>query len=693
METKKFFSLVKRHRYALIIFPILVMGITYFLVRKLPDIYTSQSRLSAGLTAGSQTMQIAQQLLNGENNIADSKINQTFSNVTQTMQLKIVYDQVSYLLILHDLTANEAPFRKPSKLLGYLNEDSKKHAVDVFTRLYKERKALLLTDKDQKGLNDVLISMKYNYEALKDKVKIFRVENSDFIDVAYESENPAMSAFVVNALCNEFIGYYASLNQQNKLKSVDYLYELVSNKKDSLNVKLDELRKYKAQHEAYNITDQTTGLYGQISEMEGRLRDAEREVEANTEAINGIDNKFNAEEKEYMESTLTSVNQDIVATQDKLNKLNDQYVKSNFDPTIKENIDILKAVLTQKINKSTDKYIVNPLVSKESLIAQKLKLENDRSLAQGSISSIKYSIAMLNMKMHSLAPNESVIQAMQADIDETQKEYIDLLSRYNSSAMQLTSTVPIKVIEMALPGGKQPSKKAVSVILSGVLSFVVYMLILFILFYLDDSVRVADDLSNKTDTRVLGALPMIKTSFLDMQKLWAVEPIGVVGPEVKKLIGAVRNDIKKLPGKNGKSPVNTEFKKLIRSTRFEINMALMGGRNLVITSLVEEEGKTLICLSMVSAFQMMNKKVLLIDGNFLNPGITMMTKPKYFIEDYLRGRTSLDEVVDEGNITVLGNKGMDVSLFEINTEEQIEQRLLELKDIFDIIFIEASALE
>jgi Mrp family chromosome partitioning ATPase len=131
---------------------------------------------------------------------------------------------------------------------------------------------------------------------------------------------------------------------------------------------------------------------------------------------------------------------------------------------------------------------------------------------------------------------------------------------------------------------------------------------------------------------------------------------------------------------------------MIRSTRFEINMAMMGGRNLIVTSLEEGEGKTLIALSMVSAFQMMNKKVLLIDGNFLNPGITTMTQPTYFIEDYLRGRVSLEQISADGNVNVLGNKGMDVSLFEINNEAEIEQKILELKDVYDIVFIEASAL-
>jgi Mrp family chromosome partitioning ATPase len=89
---------------------------------------------------------------------------------------------------------------------------------------------------------------------------------------------------------------------------------------------------------------------------------------------------------------------------------------------------------------------------------------------------------------------------------------------------------------------------------------------------------------------------------------------------------------------------------------------------------------------------MMNKKVLLIDGNFLNPGITEITNPKYFVEDYLTGHISLDQLTEHGNISVLGNYGNDISLFEIDNEARIAQKLLELKDVFDIVIIEISAL-
>src|SRR6202012_6069836 len=163
----------------------------------------------------------------------------------------------------------------------------------------------------------------------------------------------------------------------------------------------------------------------------------------------------------------------------------------------------------------------------------------------------------------------------------------------------------------ATPGVKQPSKKLIIVILSGVVSTVIYLLILFILFYLDDSVKDPDDLADKTDERVLGALPVVRSSLIDLQKLWNVDQglhSGSDYGETQRLIGPQNVELQAIrAAKNNTGTANTEFKKLIRSTRFEINMALTGGRNLVITSLNGEEGKTLVALSLVSAFQMMNK--------------------------------------------------------------------------------------
>jgi succinoglycan biosynthesis transport protein ExoP len=196
MEGIKFLNILKKHRYGLLIIPILVMLIVFFLVRKNADVYFSKSRLSAGII--SEVTNESQDMTEEKVNTQEATTSQEFTNLLQTMQLKIVFDQVSYQLILHDLTSDD-PFRKQSKLMTQLNQSARQHAIDIYTKLYTNRQPLNLNNPDQKGLYQVIQSMGYDEGSIKDKIRIYRVENSDFIDIYYESDNPLLSQFVVNS--------------------------------------------------------------------------------------------------------------------------------------------------------------------------------------------------------------------------------------------------------------------------------------------------------------------------------------------------------------------------------------------------------------------------------------------------------------------------------------------------------------
>ena len=684
MEVTKFLNIIKKHKYGIISIPILVMVLTFFLVHKLPDTYTSRARLSAGITEKSQ------QLFQNSADLGEMKINQNFSNLIQTMQLKVVLDEVSYQLILHDLNSKE-PFKESSKLLGYVkaNASARIHAIDIFNKLYQQRQSLSPFNKDQEGLNKLLESMGYDYESLKKKIKIYRVENSDFIDVEYESSNPVLSAYVINTFNKEFISFYTFFTQENERKSIDYLAEVLRLKKDSLDKQTETLKNYKIEKQVLNLSDQAKILYGEIADFETQLGVAEKQVQANTGAIQEIDSKFTDNDKKYKESRESAINREIIADEEQLNALNDKYLRSNFDESIKMKINSLKNNINQKIRQSVDKDITSPLSAKNDLISEKFRLEVELGLAKSSIASLKDMIESLNKRLNEMVPADAAIQAFESKIAVQEKEYTELLQKYNQSNIDYNNSVQVKIIEPALPGEKGSSKKLILVVASGVVSFIFYLFVLFVLYYLDNSIKTSYDLDVKTNIPALGYLPVVKSSFLDIQKLWNIDP---ANNEFKKLMRSTRMDLQKLAGKKSVTLSNIAFKKLLRNTRFEVSMAMAGARNLVITSLMRGEGKTLLSLSLVSAYQMMNKKVLLIDGNFLNPGITAITQPKYYIEDYLTGNTTINDLIDAGNITVLGNKGNDISLFEISNPYEVEQKLLELKDVFDFIIIEASAL-
>ena len=660
MDGTRFFNILKKQKYTLVSIPILVMAIAFVLVRNLPDMYTSRSTIAAGLVDASQ------QVMLDKNFLQDNKVNQAFGNLMQIMQMKKMYDQVSYQLILHDLT-NKKTFRKPSKLMGYLNQDARKHAIATFTELYANREPLSLWNPDQKGLNDVVASMGYDYESLSKKMRIFRVENSDFINVEYDAEDPYLAAFVVNTMCREFMGYHAYITKENERKSISYLGNLLEEKKDSMNNRMDALKNFKIENRILNLSEQIKSIYGQRADFETRIQSVQKEIDANEGALKNINAKLSPNDKSDAEKQLFAMNRAILETTQQINYYEDAFNKSGLSDRVAERkIDSLKEILKQELTQTTQSTMTNPIGTKETLINQKITLEVNRDLAKSSLKSLQTELDKLNKRFDILVPNEAVIQNYEGGINVASQEYVDILKKYNQTKMAYNSSTQLKQIEPAMPGAKQPSKKLLLVVVSGAGSFVICLLVLFILFYMDNSIKYVDELANKTVLPVLGSLPFIAhSSLLDLKQLWE---------------------------QDNENPEDQYLKNQLRSIRFETENAIGDGKLLTITSFGPGEGKTFVAMCLASAFVMSNKKVLLIDGNFNNPSITAITQPESYLEDYINGNAYPPQPKSEYDLTILGNRGRDISLFELNNEAIIRRKIEELKDVFDIILIELSPL-
>ncbi len=348
-----------------------------------------------------------------------------------------------------------------------------------------------------------------------------------------------------------------------------------------------------------------------------------------------------------------------------MKQANDRYIQNNFDPVYSTTIDSLKQELTQRIHESSDSYISNPLSAKEALVTQKLNMEIAREIARNSEQSITDELRRLNLKLDNLVPNEAVIQSFESSIDVASREYLEILQKYNQATMESNTGMQLRQVEKAPPGRPQPSKKMLLIILSGIISFVFCVFVFFVLFYFDRSIHGPRQLAAAADLPVIGYLNKLKESQVDLETLWD-------RALVNKAIQA--------------------YKDLLRAIRFEIENDLKDGKVLVITSFTEGEGKTFVAASLAYTFSKVNKKVLIIDGNFAHPDITNTLNTSIYLETLFKydRLTKLPE--STGLITIAGNKGGDTSILEIADREHVASRMDELKAQFDIIIIETPAL-
>ncbi|MCF8454039.1 MAG: lipopolysaccharide biosynthesis protein [Pedobacter sp.] len=661
-EVKKIIDLLLRYKIVLITVPLITALVTFFIVRNLPNVYPAQAQIATGIVDETQQMGLSEGSI-----LQESRVNQTFVNMVQIIQSKSMIDLLAYMLIIHDLS--NKPFREPSELFKTLNLDAKKHALSVFREKLRKKEGLNLRDGDEKGLHRILESMAYDYQSLLQDLKIYRAGTTDFIFIDFQSENPELSAFVVNTLSKEFTDYYTVLVKENQRSSVNFLKNLLKIKSDTLQSKISGLREFKIRNRILNLNEQSSQIYTQTADYELRIQQAEKDIVALKGTISGIDKKLGPADRRYMESTFNDINQKIIGSKAQMNALQDKYIQSDFEEGYKNSIDSLQKVISAQINTSSDKYTDNPLNSKTALIEKKLELQIELDRTVYGLNSLKNKLAIMSKRFEQLVPHEAVIQNYERDIQTGSEEYKDLLAQYNKATMEAEFPVKLRQAQVAMPGLPLPSKKIFLAIVSAILSGVFCVIILFIMFLLDNRIRRPTDLVLLTKYPVLGYLNLVGKSTLDLKGIW------------KNLHGTAEM---------------REFKKQLRSTRFEVNRELAWtsdrGQVLSITSISEGEGKTLISACIAYTYVMVNKKVLLIDGNFDNPSITKNSNTKLFLEDFLLSG-DLGGVNFNTGILVMGNRGGDKSLLEVSDEENIMQKLEQLRSQFDVILVETPPLD
>jgi succinoglycan biosynthesis transport protein ExoP len=714
MEIRNFYILLKKHRATLFIIPLIIMVITFLVLRTMPNTYRSRTQIATGIVDQSQ------QVLDKGNGSQDSKATEEFTNLIETMKLDEVVDQVSFELFLHDLT-QPVPFKQSSlRYMQSLSPDLKDQVVGILQKKLDSFQTLDLNVPIENKIDSMLVKTEYDHESLLKNISIYRVENSDFINLDVDAESPKLSAFIANNLTDRFSTYYTRYVSSGHSRANEFYQKLMLDKKNAMDAKMNALEAFKVKNGILDISDESKDVYTQISDLENHQQEAQKDVIAYSGALKNIDSKFDPKDRQYLEANTSKINANILNTKAKLRVLNDKYVQSNFNPVYKSSIDSLQDVLAEQINESSDALIVNPQSTKDNLVDDKLKMETNLELARYSAGSLKSQLDSLKTRINTLLPAEAAVKSYERDIDIATKEYLDAQDKYNQSVVSSIAPVELRQLQLAMPGSVQSSKKLLIIILAGIISLILYVIVLLIMFYTNNRIQSGEDLLRMTGIKVMGFLNIVPNAFINHQK-----PI---------------NEIKE----NNEMQI---YRDLLRSIRFEIDQSLNGGKVLAVTSLNEGEGKTLFSLSLAYAYSLANKKVLLIDGNFSNPAISNTAKSKGFLEDYFKSdqffgfeskeedkeENNEDEVVDDtvvepvettkemrlleidntthigraiqrlnapsstlpGSnelISVMGNRGGDISIMEINDEESIRRIMNELKLFFDIIIIEAGSL-
>ncbi len=670
MDLLYFLKVLLRRKWLIIGLTMLAMVTAFTLKLFQKPLYESKAQYSTGFTI--DRVKIAEGSPVADLYAADTK----FDNVIETFKSPRVIGMISYKLLLHDLESPGSAWHQLSEK-DKQNKILKSISVDTVMKVLNDRVAsneLLRSDiPRERKIMEYLKLYHYDYYSLLENLFIVRVDKTDYLNIVYRSENPNLSAWLVNAMGNEFINYYKNLNFQRTNENVSNIREMERQQQDKIDSLNNKLLSEKVSQGSIDPASLSASAMETVKDLEGKYADEKSIFELNNNRIiylqqqlDGIQNKAG--------STSTS-NSELLDLINQKNKLEAQLIaKGGNDPDLQQQITSLRTKINSKSSqgglsgKLTDK-----ISSLQSQINEATALKNAASATMNDYSKrIDYYKGLTRIN-----PGSGVkMEVIKSQLDIEQKQLANLKEKLNQ-AEGLSKDDPSSNFTQTLVG--QPAvepepKKTITTI--GISGMSMFFLTCFTLLFIE----------------VFNA--SIKTPF-NFEKVVKFPLKGVVNNI--RLKAKVLSDI--ILNNERKNNANEyQFKNNIRKLRYEFINS--GKKVFLFTSTASQTGKSFLIEAIAMSLVLTRKRVLIIDFNLHNNTLSKRFNAEYTVqqlnEKFNTGLPAAQQNFSSHpeieNIEIIGCDQTSASPSEILFRFDFKSFIEHVREKYDYILIETSAL-
>ena len=685
MEFSYLFRAFMRRKWVILICVVVSLGTAFFFTRNISKSYKSTAQLATRFTVSDQP--------NGAVNYIQSEFK--FGNVIENISSPNVVGLVSYHLLLHDLQST-SPFTvlKPKQQLE-ANKADKQAVVLRLSAHLDSASALSPADKDDRQIIDLLNVYGYSIDAVSSQLKVDRFQKTDYINIEYKSGNAAMSAFVVNTLCEEFKRFYSLTERQHTDVAVNNLDTLVKQKKIILDQKQAAKEQFMASNKVLDVNLQGSSNLAQISAYESQeieenslLRNETFRVKQLDDLIRAARSKgsSNVEDpattKPITSGATPNANSEFIRLRKQYNDLNNEYIqKGSKDPEMKKRLDALSQSMAKlDVSDGADAPVTggggsSSTTTLNDLIQRKIDAEGQVEASKNKIASIETKLTQLRSGLTGMASKGANLDQFDKEIQQASAEYKSAKEDLNVALAAQQSQPDFKQTLMGEPALRpEPSKRLLVIILSGMGAFFIAGLVIIFLEFFDQSIKTPSQFQRLTGLRLLGAVPRIKLQ----------------GQE------NVLNKIAKFDEEE--THRDSTFLELMRKLRYEVESS--NKRIFLFTSTEPQQGKTALVQALAYILSLGKKRVLIIDTNFCNNDLTKNINASPVLEKYdLNGQAfnkgefrKLVTPTSVARVDIVGCQGGDYTPSEILPKNHLLNHLGQLREEYDYILLEGAPL-
>jgi Mrp family chromosome partitioning ATPase/uncharacterized protein involved in exopolysaccharide biosynthesis len=651
--------------------------LTFFLTLGYRSKYVSLAQLSTGFT-------ITNPFDEERYNVFEEKVK--FSNLIATINSPVVLSMVSYHLILHDLEEDPA-FRQvdSEEEINVLNKISFQKAQETFRAKLANSEVLSTYNDGDRQLLELLEIYGYDQRSLRDELQSYREGLTDYITVRFSSENPQLSAFVVNTLCDEFIRYYNSLQLTRTNESATAYKKLLEQKQQVLEVKSNALEQFKSSQGVLNFNVESESKVEQIAEAEGALVEERTKANGLRMSLTSASQQLETLEAQMNQSEYSSAdlgtNADVLQLQQRIKEVNRAYVTSGMtDQNLMDSLTRLRKLRTSLLRASSGGNQMPLADVRERLVnlrEKKNQLEVDLAISLENIEYIRSTLGVLRSNVGTYASKEARIAALQREVELATQEYQDAQEKYSAALdMSLSSISNVRQTVYGQPAIEpEPSKRLILTGLVGISTFVLGALLIGLISYVDVTLKDSFNFTRTVNLRLIGVVNRVALGKTSISRIFS----------------------NMITSTNRADDTDSTFKELVRKIRFEIDST--GKKTFLFTSPKAQEGKSILMISLAYTFSMSKKRVLLVDTNFPHNTLTKYFKATPALEEFIE-KQGVESGASKGVITrtgipsvdIIGCAGGSFSPLERFSSEDVKRFIDYMSQYYDYILLEGPSL-
>ncbi len=675
MDLIYFFKVLLRRKWIIagLSFLAVVAAFVFLLLKK--ELYVSQAQYSTGFTAEKV------RLVDGSSGIDIYTADVKFSNAIETFKSPKVIATIGYKLLLHDLTNPEKAYRKltakqaQSDLARAVNKDT---AIRKLQQMITNNQLLRSETDADKILIEYFKFYGYDYESLLESMLIERVGRTDYLDIRFWSENPNLSALVVNSMGQEFLNYYKNLSSQRTEENAEGIKKMVTAQQLRIDSLGKRLYSEKVKQGSIDPVSLSTSAMETVKELETKL--AEEKSKQN-EHLNR--KKYLSDRMAILSAGNTggggSGNEDIVRLTTRKNDLVAQLAKKGgSDPVLEKQIADLRSEINSKSSSGGSR---GNAARQKEIDNLGMQISEEDALLNAANSTIADYTSRIRKYtgMANAAPvgSDVTIQGIQSQLAIENSQLGIVMEKYSQAEGLVRDDPTTNFIQTAVgqPAvGPESKKTMLTMALSGASMFFLASVIFLLLEIFDPRVKTPTIFRKQvplSPVNILNAVPLKNRSEQEL----------------------IFNDYE-----GRKYSREILFKNNIRKLRYEL---LNSPHKLFLfTSTKTGAGKTTVLEALAAGLVLSKKKVLLIDLNFSHNTITERHNPGVLIQDIANkinyNRPFSDQKLwsetDQPGLNVLGCARGHFTPSEIIYNIDIDAFFKLLKDEFDFVLIEGAAL-